>query len=434
MNRLKYCARAATLLLASTLVLGGCAARPGPAVLVPVTAAMAYPRHVTVFVATTREPDPKFSESFSSGRSRELHLARYVIGIPANHKPANIEWPRPSQKDPAASFATLAFAPLSPAQFLEELADNSSENTPTQPDIPEPAQPVIGPAASAARPAATAAATLHPSSLPPLQPAPAPDLAPTLQLAQDKKNVGIFVHGYNTSFPEALYRMAQLVADNPEPGHAVLFSWPSDGEFSGYVADKDAATYSRDRFAAFLTMLTQDPRLGEIDLAAHSMGCWLTMETLRQLRLSGQTHVLQRLGAVILAAPDIDLDVFQSQVEVIGPLDPPLTVLASPDDRALSLSNRLGGDRERVGSLDARDPRIQALAKAEKFQLIDISSMSGTDSLNHDRFVGAAATLQKLLTPEQNHLRKAGAFVLNAAASVLEVPGRIGRAAAETAR
>jgi len=50
--------------------------------------------------------------------------------------------------------------------------------------------------------------------------------------------------------------------------------------------------------------------------------------------------------------------------------------------------------------------------------------------------VGAAASLQKLLAPKttENPLRKVGAFVLDAAASVLEVPGRLGRAAAEGAQ
>ncbi|MDR3641922.1 MAG: alpha/beta fold hydrolase [Humidesulfovibrio sp.] len=409
MNRFSRHTLASAAIFALALILGGCAARPTSAVLVPVTASEAYPHQITIFVATTREPDPKYCESFCSGRSKELHLARYVIGIPANHKPANIEWPRPGQKDPSASFATLSFAALSPEQFMDNLADSGNQTAPA-PEL-EREQDQEQDQGPKAIPEASQAAT--------------PETGPA------KPPVVIFVHGYNTSFPEALYRMAQLVADNPNPGHAVLFSWPSDGTLSGYVADKDAAAFSRDQLTAFLTWLTQDPRLGDINLAAHSMGCWLTMEALRQLRLSGHDHALDRLGSVILAAPDIDLDVFRSQMEVIGPLTPPLTVLASPDDRALSLSDQLGGGRERVGSLDARDPRIQALAQAEKFQLIDISSMSATDSLNHDRFVGAAATLQKVLEPKRNPLRKAGAFVLDAAASVLEVPGRIGRAAAE---
>jgi esterase/lipase superfamily enzyme len=394
--------------LALLLALGGCAPRPGAAVLAPVPAAVAAPRQITVFVATTRAPEVGHEGSFCSVRSRELHLARYVISIPPTHKPANIEWPKTGKTpDPATDFAIVSFTALSEQQFMDALAESGYE--------PEP------------RPEATEAA-VRPQSLEEALEKPGEDAA------RDRNQVDVFVHGYNTNFPEALFRMAQLVVDNPAPdSHALLFSWPSDGELSGYVADKDGATFSRDQLAALLEKLAADPRLGEINLAAHSMGCWLTMESLRQLRLTGQGKTLDRLGSVILAAPDIDLDVFQSQVEAIGPLDPPLTVLASPDDRALSLSNRLGGDRERVGSLDARDPRIAALAKDEKFQLIDISSMSATDSLNHDRFVGAAASLQKLLAPKksQNPLRKAGAFVLDAAASVLEVPGRIGRAAAE---
>ncbi|OIO00159.1 MAG: hypothetical protein AUJ49_10090 [Desulfovibrionaceae bacterium CG1_02_65_16] len=182
-----------------------------------------------------------------------------------------------------------------------------------------------------------------------------------------------------------------------------------------------------------LTALANDPRHRDITLMAHSMGCWLTMEALRELRLTGQGRVLDRLGAVILAAPDIDLDVFRAQAQVVGRLEPPITVLASPDDRALEISTRLGGGRDRVGGLDVRDPRIQELASAYGVQLIDISNMAATDSLNHDRFIGAATALRNTLSPKKsaNPIRKAGAYVLDAVAAVLETPGRIGRAAAD---
>nr|WP_272213710.1 alpha/beta hydrolase [Marinicella sp. W31]MDC2879661.1 alpha/beta hydrolase [Marinicella sp. W31] len=43
---------------------------------------------------------------------------------------------------------------------------------------------------------------------------------------------------------------------------------------------------------------------------------------MRQLSLEGNKQALRKLN-VILAAPDIDEDVFASQVDVIGPLDPP---------------------------------------------------------------------------------------------------------------
>jgi esterase/lipase superfamily enzyme len=373
------------LMLALILAaLAGCGARPGPELLSPVPPLAQPTRHVLLQVATNREPDAKSPGNFSNARSPRLSFARYVISVPPNHRPSAIELSAIRPVDPASSFATLEFTPLS------DVAPGSS--------------------------------------------ASAGDNA-TAQ-GEGGGRVFVFVHGYNTNYAESVLRMAQLVADNPSEGRAILFAWPSDGSLPGYVADKDSATYSRDHLAQLLTMLADDPRNREITLAAHSMGCWLAMESLRQLRLTGRGAVLERLNSVLLAAPDIDLDVFRAQAKGIGQLVPPITVLASPDDRALQFSNRLGGDRERLGGLDVRDPRIQDLAKDCGIQLIDISSMTATDSLNHDKFIGAVTSLKTALSPKksENPFRRAGAFVLNAMATVLETPGRIGRAAAEVTR
>jgi len=86
--------------------------------------------------------------------------------------------------------------------------------------------------------------------------------------------------------------MAQMVADANIDGVPIVFAWPSEGRETGYVADKDAAAFSRDQLAALLTTLARKPGFGRVDVLGHSMGGWLTMEALRQLRADppGRDH------------------------------------------------------------------------------------------------------------------------------------------------
>ena len=66
-----------------------------------------------------------------------------------------------------------------------------------------------------------------------------------------------------------------MAADGHLPEQPILFAWPSAGTVVGYVADKDAAAYSRDELVAMLGTLAADPDVGEITLFGHSMGgCW----------------------------------------------------------------------------------------------------------------------------------------------------------------
>src|SRR5262245_7398051 len=108
-------------------------------------------------------------------------------------------------------------------------------------------------------------------------------------------------------------------------------------------------------------MVTSSPQVGEIMVVAHSMGCMVTAEALRELRTSRRDRVIARLGRIVLAAPDIDVDVFQSQVQAIGPLNPPLTVLVSKDDAALKLSSLIGGSGRGAGGREVENLRVGTL-------------------------------------------------------------------------
>ncbi|TIV90178.1 MAG: alpha/beta hydrolase, partial [Mesorhizobium sp.] len=59
--------------------------------------------------------------------------------------------------------------------------------------------------------------------------------------------VMVFVHGYNTGFDDAVYRLTQIVHDSGYPGTPVLFSWASGAKTTDYVYDKESAAAARDQ-------------------------------------------------------------------------------------------------------------------------------------------------------------------------------------------
>jgi esterase/lipase superfamily enzyme len=235
--------------------------------------------------------------------------------------------------------------------------------------------------------------------------------------------VVVFVHGYNYSYQEAVFRMAQLASGVGPNATPILFSWPSQASFSGYVADRDSATYARDDLVELLTSLSHSDPKRKITLLGHSMGGWLVMEALRQLRLQGRDDVIARLQ-VGLAAPDIDMDVFRAQASVVGRLSPPLTILVSPDDRALAISSRVSGGRPRVGAAGIGDAELQTVARNNGMRLFDISALPSNDEFNHNRFFTFAALYASRADDQRlaGGVRRAGAYMLEGTGKILAIP------------
>ncbi len=352
------------LVILTASLLAGCATRPGSDSLSPAPVSAPGAKLVSVLVATNRVPEGPEQGGYGSGRAVELRYEEFTISVPPGHRPGQIEWSQGRQHDAATSFVTVHRQQLEEPEFRQRVAKR----------------------------------------------------------AKNGGRVGVFVHGYNYSLQEALFRLAQLGADLEDVAVPVLFSWPSEAAVAGYVADGDAVTYSRDHLASVLRSLSHVPSSGRVGLVGHSMGAWLVMESLRQLRLERQDDVIRKYE-VGLAAPDIDVDVFRAQVSVVGRLDPPLTVLVSADDRALAISSRLAGDRPRVGALNVADPSLQGIARRVGIRLVDVSSVDASDGFNHDRFVQFAlrsGAMTRGSTPAS--LQEAGAFVFNAAGSAITSP------------
>jgi esterase/lipase superfamily enzyme len=93
----------------------------------------------------------------------------------------------------------------------------------------------------------------------------------------------VFVHGFNNPFDDAVYRFAQIVHDSKAPAIPVLFAWPSLGELPlrAYTYDRESTYFSRDAIEELLDTLARQPRATEVNVLAHSMGNWITLEALR---------------------------------------------------------------------------------------------------------------------------------------------------------
>ncbi|WP_095090737.1 alpha/beta hydrolase [Mesorhizobium sophorae] len=200
----------------------------------------------------------------------------------------------------------------------------------------------------------------------------------------------VFVHGFNNGFDDGIYRLTQIAHDTKYPGTPVLFSWASSGKTTGYIYDKESANAARDDLEATLRMLAKT-RVKSIDIIAHSMGTWVTMEALRQLAITGDRDLGGKLGYVVLASPDIDVDVFKKQMIRYGKPDKPFAILLSGDDRALKLSSLISGDKPRVGDYgNAADLASYGVV------VVDLTKTKSGDRLNHAKFADNPILVQLL--------------------------------------
>ena len=113
----------------------------------------------------------------------------------------------------------------------------------------------------------------------------------------------------------------------------------------------------------------------DVVVIAHSMGAWLATESLRQIALE-DGRVPKKISNVILASPDLDVDVFRRQIQEMGPDRPLITVFVSREDRALRLSALIAGGITRVGAVDLTEPQYVAELEATPgVVVLDLSAL-----------------------------------------------------------
>lgn len=209
----------------------------------------------------------------------------------------------------------------------------------------------------------------------------------------------LYVHGFNNSFSDAAFRMAQLAHDINVPGPVVSFSWPSRGNPLGYQYDADSALYSRDALARLLFSL-KGSGAKRIVLVGHSMGGALVTETLRQIELAQPGWSKRSLGGVLLISPDVNVDVFRSQMSVFEKWPQPFVVFSSKKDILLRISGGIRGEDRQLGVLTD----VSEISDLPVI-FVDVTAFSDGDDARH--FVTATSESFIRLVNASNQLDEA---------------------------
>lgn len=233
-----------------------------------------------------------------------------------------------------------------------------------------------------------------------------PDKFDQLLKEKSARSALVFVHGFNTSFEDALYRNAQIVWDLQYPGLSILFTWASRGDVTDYLYDKESAYLARLPFIQLLEKLRREYGVEQINVLAHSMGNLIVLD---ELASYAQTSNPIKITHLMMAAPDVDRDQFISLAPIAKKIVGGITLYASSADRALMLSKGLAGGIPRAGDVPAGGPII-----LPGVETIDVTAVGDSlFGLNHDTFAGSRDVIEDISAvlldrPPPGYARSAG--------------------------
>lgn len=306
-----------------TSAVGGDAGSPDPVAL------------VEVFFATDRAPSPDVAAKYENTRASDanLHYGRIEVTIPQSHQRGQLErpawWSLVAPEDPRKHFTIRTRTSYQEDAFLTELARK------------------LGNRASA-------------------------------------DDALIFVHGYNVTFDEAIYRSAQLGYDLRFPGSVVAFSWPSKAHIYAYSHDRTVVDWSAPHLGKFLEAVAARSGASTIHVVAHSMGA----EVLSKALSTASPDLKERLHQVVLAAPDIDAGVFVQLAAAMEERAQKITLYASSRDMALRVSKVFNG------AVRAGDS--EPLTMFAGIDSIDASQVRSPDLFGHSLYGDAVVVLDDM--------------------------------------
>ena len=244
----------------------------------------------TVFYGTNREPNEitDLSKGYGNDRANKLHLGSCTVNVPYDRKKGELKgsfWQKIKHFN--ASYGDVELKTLKGYE-----ADNFWK---------------------------TISALLKP-------------------LEPEEQQALVFIHGFNNSFEESAIRATQISVDLEHTGVTAFFSWASKAKALSYISDSATIQYSEKYLTEFLTDFAKKSGAKRIHIIAHSMGNRALLEAVN--RINRNNPEIQ-FGQIILAAPDVDADVFKELSITYPKLSEQTTLYISKKDKAVGMSKWL---------------------------------------------------------------------------------------------
>lgn len=202
----------------------------------------------------------------------------------------------------------------------------------------------------------------------------------------DAHSCFVFIHGFNVSFESAARRTAQIHYDLNFPGAPIFFSWPSRNSVRHYFSDRNEIGFSQYVIQQFLLDVAQRVDAQRIHVIAHSMGADATCRAIAELGDRGRIF-----DQIILAAPDIDREVFRLQLAPrLSRTASRTTMYCSRNDWALQVSNAFN-DGPRAGDSS------HGILTTHGVDTVDASGID-TDLLGHSYYGDCLPILRDVRT------------------------------------
>ena len=210
-----------------------------------------------------------------------------------------------------------------------------------------------------------------------------------------RKELLIYVHGFNTTHDTTMQQAAQLCHYLARDMPVMLYSWPTRSSVFGYVGDKVESFRSTRNFRELLDFLARQTSLERIHLFSYSAGAPIVTEALLQLCLMhrgedpDEVKRAQKIHTVIYAAPDQDLQAFKMMaLDGIGDLVEVFTLYTNSSDTSFGLGKTFLYRDPRLGRPDEglTEQDKAGLRELEDSGFVDVSnaeSKAGKSGLGH---------------------------------------------------